>query len=166
MTEKSEKENFRTTEHRIVKSNNKEIQPYLEYISDHFGIERNKLDNYKYIFRGKDIYFVIKDWDDDNIALFTRIGVKLGTLDKKDRITFNSQAAQVLEKHITKFIYNINSSEELKNYLTGWLIKDIDIPIGQYVVKYNNWMLGAAVKTKDGLKSRFPRTKRTQKFDF
>ena len=97
---------------------------------------------------------------------FNRIGLKLGTLDKKDRITFNSQAAQVLEKFITKFIYTLQNDDELLKYLTGWNIKNIDIPIGQYIVKYNDWVLGSAVMTKDGLKSRFPRTKRTQRFDF
>ncbi len=165
-TESPEREDKRDTEVRLVRSNHKEIQPYLNYISEHFGIERKVLDDYKYIFRGKDIFFVIKDWNDDNIGLFNRIGLKLGTLDKKDRITFNSQAAQVLEKHITKFIYDIKNEEELKNYLTGWMIKDLNIPTGQYVVKYNNWVLGSAIKIKDGLKSRFPRTKRTQKFNF
>ena len=166
VTESPEKENIRETENRIVKSNHKEIQQYVNYISEHFGVDRKVLDDYKYIFRGKDIFFVIKDWDEDNIGLFNRIGLKLGTLDKKDRITFNSQAAQVLEKHITKFIYHLKNEDELKNYLTGWKIKDVDIPIGQYVVKYNNWILGTAVMTVEGLKSRFPRTKRTQKFDF
>ena len=165
-TESPEREDKRDTEVRLVRSNHKEIQPYLNYISEHFGVERKILDDYKYIFRGKDIFFVIKDWNDDNIGLFNRIGLKLGTLDKKDRITFHSQAAQVLEKHITKFIYELKNEDELKNYLTGWMIKDINIPTGQYVVKYNNWVLGSAVKIKDGLKSRFPRTKRTQKFDF
>ena len=62
------------------------------------GWKEKNLDDYKYIFRDKDIYFVIKDWDDENIGLFNRIGLKLGTLDKKDRITFNSQGAQVLGK--------------------------------------------------------------------
>ena len=165
-TESPEKESLRETQNRIVKSNHKEIQPYLDYISEHFGVERKVLDDYKYIFRGRDIYFVIKDWNDDNLGLFNRIGLKLGMLDKKDRITFHSQAAQVLEKHITKFIYNLRNEEELLNYLTGWMIKDIDIPTGQYVVKYNNWALGTAIKIKEGLKSRFPRTKRTQKFEF
>lgn len=165
-TESPERENARETEIRLVKSNHKEIQPYLEYISDHFGVDRKVLDDYKYIFRGKDIYFVIKDWDDENIGLFNRIGLKLGTLDKKERITFNSQGAQVLEKFVTKFIYDLKNEEELKNYITGWKIKDIGIPIGQYVIRYNNWVLGTAVMTKDGLKSRFPRTKRTQRFDF
>lgn len=166
VTESPEKEYVRETENRIVKSNHKDIQQYINYISEHFGVERNILDEYKYIFRGKDIFFVMKDFDEEKIGLFNRIGLKLGTLDKKDRITFNSQAAQVLEKHITKFIYDIKDEDELKNYLTGWKIKDIDIPIGQYGVKYNNWVLGTAVMTTDGLKSRFPRTKRTQKFEF
>lgn len=166
VTESPEKENIKETDNRIVKSNNKEIQEYVNYISEHFGVERKILDNYKYIFRGKDIFFVVNDWNEEHIGLFNRIGLKLGTLDKKDRITFNSQAAQVLEKHITKFIYHLKNEDELKNYLTGWKIKDVDIPIGQYVVKYNNWILGAAVMTTDGLKSRFPRTKRTQKFEF
>jgi len=165
-TESPEREDKRDTDVRLVRSNHKEIQQYLNYISEHFGVERKILDNYKYIFRGKDIFFVIKDWDDDNIGLFNRIGLKLGTLDKKDRITFNSQAAQVLDKHISKFIYELKNEEELKNYLTGWMIKDLNIPTGQYVVKYNNWVLGTAIKIKEGLKSRFPRTKRTQKFEF
>ena len=166
LTEAPEKESARATENRMVKSNHKEIQQYINYISEHFGVDRKVLDDYKYIFRSKDIFFVIKDWDEDNIGLFNRIGLKLGTLDKKDRITFNSQAAQVLEKHITKFIYHLKNEEELKNYLTGWKIKDVDIPIGQYVVKNKNSVLGTAVMTTEGLKSRFPRTKRTQKFEF
>lgn len=166
VTESPEKEYIKETENRIVKSNHKEIQQYLNYISEHFGIDRKVLGDYKYIFRGKDIFFVVNDWDEEHIGLFNRIGLKLGTLDKKDRITFNSQAAQVFEKHITKFIYHLKNEDELKNYLTGWKIKDVDIPIGQYVVKYNNWILGTAIMTVDGLKSRFPRTKRTQKFEF
>ncbi len=166
VTDSPEKEDVRETENRIVRSNNKEIQQYINYISEHFGIDRKVLDDYKYIFRGKDIFFVIKDWDEEHIGLFNRIGLKLGTLDKKDRITFNSQAAQVLEKHITKFIYQLKNEDELKNYLTGWKIKEIDVPVGQYVVKFNDWVLGTAVMTDEGLKSRFPRSKRTQNFEF
>jgi len=165
-TDSPEKEDVRLTELKIVKSNHKDIQPYLSYISEHFGVDRNILDNYKYIFRTKDIFFIDKNWNDENIGLFNRIGLKLGTLDKKERIKFSSEAASILNNHITSFIYNLQNDDELLKYLTGWNIKDIDIPIGQYVVKYNNWVLGTAVMTKHGLKSRFPRTKRTQRFDF
>lgn len=165
-TEPAEREAQRQTEYKVVKSSHKDIKPYLDYVSDHFGVAKNVLDDYKYIFRGKDIFFISKEWNDDNIGIFNRIGLKFGTLDKKERITFNSQAAQVLEKHITRFIYHLKDDEELLKYLTGWKIKDIDIPLGQYVVKHNNWALGTAIMTSDGLKSRFPRTKRTQRFDF
>lgn len=165
-TEQFEKDDKIKTEVRLVNSNHKDIHPYLSYIAEHFGIERNVLENFKYIFRGRDIYFVNKSWTDDNIGLFTRIGLKFGTLDKKNRITFHSQAAQLLEKYITRFIYDLKNEDELKNYLTGWKIKDANIPDGQYAVRYNNWVLGTAIKNDEGLKSRFPRTKRTQKFEF
>lgn len=166
LTESVDQEYARDSLLKVVKSNNKEIQPLLKYISEHFGLDQKVLDDYKYIFKGKDIYFVSKDWNDENIGLFNRIGSKFGTLDKKDRITFSSQAAQILGNYITSFIYNLQNEDELKNYLTGWKIKDADIPDGQYIVKYNNNVLGTAVKNNEGLKSRFPRTKRTQKFEF
>lgn len=165
-TEPPGKEIVKPAEFRVVNSTQKEILPYLSYLSEHFGIERNVLDDYKYILRTKDIFFVHKGWSDENIGLFNRIGLKLGTLDKKERIKFSSQAASVLDKHITSFIYQVQNDDELLKYLTGWNIKDIDIPIGQYVVKYKKWVLGTAVMTKHGLKSRFPRTRRTQRFDF
>mgnify|MGYP005839963087 CR=1 FL=1 len=165
-TEPQEKDELRKTEIRVVKSNHKDILPYLKYLSEHFGIDPNVFNDYKFIFRGRDIYFVNKDWQDENTGLFNRIGLKLGTLDKKDRITFHSQASQVFEKFINAFVYTLKNDDELKNYLTGWKIKDVNIPNGQYVVKHNNWILGTAIKTDEGLKSRFPRTKRTQKFEF
>ncbi|MDT3695930.1 MAG: RsmB/NOP family class I SAM-dependent RNA methyltransferase [Ignavibacterium sp.] len=165
-TDTNEKGALHQTDYKIVESNHRTIKPYLDYVTEHFGVDKNTLDNYRFIFRGKDIFFVTKDWHDENIGLFNRIGLKFGTLDKKERITFNSQAAQILEKHISKFIYHLKDEDELHSYITGWKIKDADIPLGQYVVKYNNWMLGTAVMTNEGLKSRFPRTKRTQRFDF
>ncbi len=153
-------------DYKITERNHKIIKPHLDYVSEHFGVDKKILDDYKFIFRGKDIFFITKDWHDENTGLFNRIGLKFGTLDKKDLITLNSQAAQILEKHITKFVYQLKGDDELLKYLTGWKIKDVDIPSGQYVVKYNNRTLGTAIMTSEGLKSRFPRTKRTQRFDF
>ena len=37
-----EKEILRDTQNKIVKSNHKEIQPYLNYLSEHFGVEREE----------------------------------------------------------------------------------------------------------------------------
>jgi 16S rRNA (cytosine1407-C5)-methyltransferase len=136
----------------------------LDYISEHFGVPKDVLYEYNYIEKGRDIFFITKNWIEKEMGLFHRVGIKFGTLDKKNRITFYTSAAQVLEKHITKFVYEIKDEEELKNYLTGWKIKNTDIPPGQYVMRYNGRVLGTALANEDGIKSRFPRTKRTQNF--
>ena len=149
---------------KLLKPSHKEISPLLEYINEHFGIPKEVLYNYKYIQKGRDIFFITKNWIEEEMGLFHRVGIKFGSLDKKNRITFYTSAAQVLEKHITKFVYDIKDKEELKNYLTGWKIKNADIPTGQYVIRYEGRVLGTAIANEDGIKSRFPRTKRTQKF--
>lgn len=149
---------------KLLKPTHKEIAPLLDYINDHFGIPKEVLNDYKYIQKGRDIFFITKNWIEEEMGLFHRVGIKFGTLDKKNRITFYTSAAQVLEKYISTFVYDIKNEEELKNYLTGWKIKHADIPTGQYAMRYEGRVLGTALANEDGIKSRFPRTKRTQKF--
>lgn len=149
---------------KLLKPTHKEIAPLLNYINDHFGIPKEALFDYKYIQKGRDIFFITKNWIEKEMGLFHRVGIKFGSLDKKSRITFYTSAAQVLEKYITKFVYDIRDQEELKYYLTGWKIKNTDIPTGQYVMRYEGRVLGTALANEDGIKSRFPRTKRTQNF--
>jgi NOL1/NOP2/fmu family ribosome biogenesis protein len=86
----------------------------------------------------------------------------LGIIDKNKRLTLHTQAAQVFQNHISKNIYQIENQDELKKYLEGAIIKkEIEIE-GQCVIKYKDFILGTAVVTKGGIKSRFPRAKRTQ----
>lgn len=149
---------------KLLQPTHKEISPLLDYINDHFGISKEVLYKYKYIQKGRDIFFITKNWSEEEMGLFHRVGIKFGSLDKKSRITFYTSAAQVLENHISKFVYDIKDEEELKNYLTGWKIKNTDIPTGQYVMRHAGRVLGTALANEDGIKSRFPRTKRTQNF--
>jgi NOL1/NOP2/fmu family ribosome biogenesis protein len=44
----------------------------------------------------------------------------------------------------------------------GALINNVPFPTGQYAVKFNGFVLGTGVVVKGGLKSRFPRSSRTQ----
>ena len=46
--------------------------------------------------------------------------------------------------------------------MKGGIIKADSLKEGQYVVKFENYILGTAVVTKTGIKSRFPRSKRMQ----
>jgi 16S rRNA (cytosine1407-C5)-methyltransferase len=46
--------------------------------------------------------------------------------------------------------------------MEGGIIKTDKYNHGQYVIKYDDYILGTAVVTQSGIKSRFPRSKRTQ----
>ena len=94
--------------------------------------------------------------------MFHRIGTKFGTIDKRDDVVLHTNAAQLFDKHITKNIYRVKDKDELRLYLAGGLIPNDDIERGQYVIKYSDYVLGTAIVTSGGLKSRFPRSKRTQ----
>lgn len=164
-TEPMDKIQSSVSDIKMVKPNHKEFLPYRNYLKDHFGIDESVFDDFKFIFKGRDIYIINSEWFDDNLSLFNRIGTKFGSLDKKQRITLHSNGAQVLGDAIKKFIYEIKDKRELELYLTGMKIRNNELITGQYAVKYNNIVLGTAIKTDEGLKSRFPRTKRTQKFE-
>lgn len=146
----------------FFKSDNKKVAKYLSYISEVFGVDNGVLDQYNYILKRGDLFFVNSNWNDDNLGLYHRIGTKFGTIDNKDNIVLHSNAAQILGDHITKNIYLVKDREELRIYLGGGLIVNNEIPQGQYVIKYNDYVLGTAIVTSGGIKSRFPRSKRTQ----
>lgn len=151
----------KAAEFRFIDSGSREIKQQLIKLTDIFGIPHDVFNGYKFHLRKGDIYFVNKEWNDSNPGIFQRIGTRFGIIDKKNEITLHTQAAQILQKYINKNVYQLYDKEELKKYFEGGTIK-INLPPGQYAVKYKNYVLGTAVSTKEGLKSRLPRAKRTQ----
>ena len=146
----------------IVDSSSKKIKDRLQTLSDEFGIDLNVFSNYKFLLKRNDIYFSSLEWNDENLGLFHRVGTKFGLIDKNGNIVLHSFAAQILQDHISKNIYDIQSLDELKLYLMGALIPINNFSVGQYIVKFNNYTLGTGVVVKAGLKSRYPRSSRTQ----
>ncbi|OGU64034.1 MAG: hypothetical protein A2W30_10225 [Ignavibacteria bacterium RBG_16_36_9] len=142
--------------------NDNVLKEKLKVLADEFGIESAVFSNYKFIFKRNDIYFTSKEWSDANLGLFHRVGSKFGIIDKNGNIVLHSFAAQILQGHISKNIYDIQSVAELRLYLMGALINNIQLPTGQYVVRFNGFVLGTGVIIKAGLKSRYPRSSRTQ----
>jgi 16S rRNA (cytosine1407-C5)-methyltransferase len=134
----------------------------LDVLASEFGIERNVFSGYKYFLKRNDIYFSSIEWNDDNLGQFHRIGTKFGMIDKNGNIVFHSFAAQILQKHISKNIYRIRDLDELRLYLMGALIPMKNFPTGQYAISFNDYILGTGVVIKAGLKSRYPRSSRTQ----
>ena len=148
---------------KMCESTDVEMVDFLNTLADEFGIDKSALANYKFIIKHGDIYFVNSDWNETNLGLFHRIGTKFGTIDNKKNIVLHSHATQILSKHITKNIYEITNFEEARTYLSGGLILNDSMKPGQYAVKYDGIILGTGVVIQGGLKSRFPRSKRTQR---
>jgi 16S rRNA (cytosine1407-C5)-methyltransferase len=147
---------------KLVHAWGKEIRKYLNVLSTEFGIDETLLESYRYIIKKNDIYFVDNTWEDYNPGIFERIGTKFGSIDKFGEIILHTHAAQVLQQGITKKIFTIENTGQLKKYLEGGTFKQESTELGQCIIKYKDFFLGTAVITKEGIKSRFPRSKRTQ----
>jgi 16S rRNA (cytosine1407-C5)-methyltransferase len=146
----------------VHKSSDKMIYEKLKSVAGEFGIPIKVFENYKFFLKRNDIYFASIEWTDDNLGLFHRVGTKFGMIDKNGNIVLHSFAAQILQDFITKNIYDLKSLEELRLYLMGALIPNQQLSTGQYVVRFNKYVLGTGIVVKAGLKSRYPRSSRTQ----
>ncbi len=140
----------------------KEIKKLIVNLKNDFGLEENVFADYKFLLKGNDIFFINKNWEDDNLGMFERIGTKFGTIDNKGMTVLHTNAAQILQKNISKNIFEVEEPSDLKKYLEGGIIKNYIGNAGQCVIKYHDYILGTAVITTQGIKSRFPRSKRTQ----
>lgn len=140
----------------------KSLKHKLKTLCDKFGIDPEIFLNYKFLIRRNDIYFSSVEWTDTNLELFHRLGTKFGMIDKNGEIVLHSFAAQILQKSITRNFYDIQNLDELRLYLMGAIFIKADFAQGQYAIRFNGYVLGTAVATKAGLKSRYPRSSRTQ----
>ncbi len=150
---------FLMTMHR---STDNTIFEKLRILAKEFGIDLDVFSKYKFLLKRNDIYFTSSKWSDVNLGLFHRVGTKFGMIDKNGKIVLHSFAAQILQGFITKNIYDLKTLDELRLYLMGALIPNDQLSQGQYVIRFNNYILGTGVVIKGGLKSRYPRSSRTQ----
>ena len=168
-TESTERFPYKEKKYELLESSNGKIKKYLEVLSNYYGILLSKLEDYKYLVKNNDIHIVNSDWICGHLESFNRIGTRLGTIDKHELLQLNSLAAQIFGGVITRNIIELGNKTELETYLSGGTIKKDfwgSIPSGkiggQRIVKFEDYFLGTAVASKDGLKSQFPRAFRTQ----
>lgn len=161
-TQPSHQSEIRQQVIQLLEFNDSKINPYIKTLGNYFSIKDEVFEEFKFILKSNDIYFINNKWTDLNPGIFTRIGTRFGTINKDGKIILNTQAAQVLSDRITLNNYEIKNSADLNTYFAGGTIKGITPHAGQCVVKYGNYTLGTGVFTKDGLKSQFPRARRTQ----
>lgn len=145
----------------LIKASDKKIKKHLDRISDYYGIKRTLLDDFQYLIKDNDVYFISGNWKADDLSIFTRVGRRFGLIDKRDECHLHTHAVQILSNHITENILTLENKKELEIYLDGGTIRRTAEPYGQKIVKYENTYTGTAVVSKDGIKSQFPRAMRT-----
>jgi len=144
----------------------RKLNKQLDFLTSIFEIKKSVFERYKYLQKGNDIFFVNEDWNEENLMMFERIGTKFANIDKYGNFILHTQAAEILQNEIHKGIVDLSSNEELKKYLDGGTIKK-EFPFkGQAVVKFRTALLGTGGISVDGLKSRYPRSKRTQEIEY
>ncbi|QQS36554.1 MAG: RsmB/NOP family class I SAM-dependent RNA methyltransferase [Ignavibacteriales bacterium] len=146
----------------ITDYKNKKINSHLLRLFNYYGIDEALLERFRFQLKNNDIYFHNANWSDDNPGIYERIGTRFGLIDRNGEIILNTQAAQVLAEYFRENVYYITEGIELNRYLEGGIFKNKSTIKGQCVVSFNNNVLGSAVVTESGVKSRFPRAKRTQ----
>ncbi len=145
----------------LISARSKKIEKYLQGLSVHYGIPFEQFDQLQYLFRGKDIFFIHKNWEATDLNVFHRLGTPFGLVDKNDTAHFHSLGARYFAPYITKNKIDLSDKEDLKTYLTGGIIKREFDAAGQKLITARGLALGTAISFNDGLKSQFPRNMRT-----
>jgi len=145
----------------LISARIKKIEKYLQGLSEHYGIPFEQFEQLQYLFKGKDIFFIHKNWQANDLSVFHRLGTPFGLVDKNDNAHFHSLGARYFAPHITKNKIDLSGTEDLKTYLTGGTIKREFDGAGQKLITARGLDLGTAISFTDGLKSQFPRNMRT-----
>ncbi len=144
----------------------KKIKNSLEHLRAWFGIEESVLDEYQYIVKGEDYYIIAGNWEGEAGLYYNKAGIKIGSRDKYGNFILSSSGARLFNDRINRNIIELPNAAELQEYMSGGTVRRSFDERGQRAVRYRGTILGTATITEQGLKSRFPRTFRTQKIVF
>jgi len=150
----------------LLTISNKEIKSYTRELSNKFGINKEIWNEFKYIKKSGDLFFIHKNCEEKNLNLFTRLGTKLGTFDNRGNIHLHSFAAQYFENEISENIFEISDEKQLKDYFNGGIIRTNEISKGQKIIKYDGNILGTAAPVNNGFKSQLPKSKRISEINY
>lgn len=153
-------------QNRILDHDSKEIKPILSELSSNYGINKNFWENFLFLLRSNDLYFISKTNFDFHRLNFVRFGMKLASHDKKIGWRLSSSAVQIIKNAITQNILNLERKDQFVSYFFGHKTQ-VNFPDSNFVVvKYKNDFLGSGKVRDSILHSYFPKSRRTNEIDF
>lgn len=140
---------------------NGEVREYLRYLEDRFGIPAKLFKGYTFLKKGKNIWIFSGDPSTiRDIGRIETIGVKFLTITKK-ALKPTTTFLQIFGKYATKNIVNLESEEEMIQFMMGGLIKKkFNVEKGYVIVKYKDDVLGCGLYSDVGLVSQIPKARR------
>lgn len=138
------------------------VKEKLRFIINDFGIDPEVFEQFRFVQTPKGVYFSSSNPEEIYLSKFQRFGINFAVEEKTGQFILQTHAAHILAPSITKNKYEAEDSEQLKRYLEGGLIKTSHSLRGQVVVYYRGMLVGTGLVTPEGIKSRFPRSHRTQ----
>jgi 16S rRNA (cytosine1407-C5)-methyltransferase len=151
---------------KLIGHTDKMMKSYLKDISRDFDIDEEVWQDYRYLINKNDIYFIHKDWQDENLSFFNRIGTRFGLIDKNNRAHLHSYAAQYFHRYINKNIFHLTGGSQLKDYMNGGIIRCSLETKDQQIVKYGDYVLGTAAVVSNGIKSQYPKALRIHEISY
>lgn len=165
-TDSPDKMDIRNRDLELVSSKHKTVKKYIQQVANYYGVDITLFDDYQFMFKSTDIFFVNADWQAWSVNEFLRVGTKFGSINKGDNIQIHTLCAQIIGDKLTKNVIELTNLQDLTTYMSGGTIKRDFGPTGAKVIKYADYILGTAVNSKEGLKSQFPRALRTHEIIF
>jgi 16S rRNA (cytosine1407-C5)-methyltransferase len=145
---------------KFIRHDSREAKDNISSIASEFQIDRSEFENYKFLLKGGDLYFIDEEWDGGNTGYYQRIGLHFATIDKTGKWRIHSSAAQHFGANAQSKVYEIKSDEELRIYLQGGIIRTSEAAGGQYIIKFKGQILGTSASVNGGLKSQLPKSRR------
>jgi len=145
----------------LIDYDEKLIKEIFKRIIDEFEINEQEFRQFRYLPRKGVVYAVNKDFEVIDEKLFNRIGIPFAKYDKSMRAILHSNAAMILSNKIKKNFFELGNEKDLQTYLNGGIIRTEENYKGAFAVKWKDYIVGVGLGIGDGIKSQFPKIKRS-----
>lgn len=140
----------------------REVNEYLRYLEERFGIPRERLLAFRFIKRGRDLWIFTGEPEvAAAVGGVEVVGIKALKVSPKGLIKPTTDFLRIVGKYATKNVAVLDSEEELTKFMTGGIIeRRFDVERGFVVVKYGGDVLGCGLYDGERLISQIPKAKR------
>ena len=133
------------------------VKKYIDHLIRHFAIPEKIFKKYRYLMMKEHISFISKEVDDFPVyGAPVQIGLPMAKqMDHASKL--NTNGCHLLGKHVKQMTLDLPDLPTLQQYVNREPLEIAVEERGQYLISYQNNILGYGVADKGQLKSQFPK---------